>query len=112
MHKREQAETCDTLTEAVEESMYADDHGNGVNCTEPFVVSTDTYDISVVRKHNFERGSYFLITVSHTAWSNNSEQIVEQVEAAFGMENSDVTVTFVEHSSEMTAIVPVRFRQV
>jgi len=102
---------CETLYEAVKQALYADDHGNGTGCTRSFVVRRTEYDISVVRKTTFDRPTYFLFTAR--IWGDVQESvIVEDIETALGMEDSNVTVTLEEHDDCMTAIVPVEFRQV
>jgi hypothetical protein len=106
---QEYIEYVDSIKEAVKQATFADDHGNGTGCTKSFVVRDSPYRVSVVRKHTFEKGSYYLFTVEYPEIL--PEWLIPEIESVFGMDDTDVTVTFEDHGEEKTCIVPTSFYQ-
>lgn len=104
---QEYVEHVETVEQAVHKATFADDHGNGTGCTKSFVVRRDGLRVSVVRKHTFSQGSYYLFTVETE--TQPPKWLTDEIEAVFDMTDTDVTVGFTEHNHEQTCIVPTTF---
>ena len=115
----QEATTCETLSDAVEQARVANQNGNGVGCTIPFRVEYDTFTISVVRKFTSERPRYFLFTVRlQEQYEKELDKIprdgyvplrvTEEIEAALGISDWDLTVELTAHGDRLTAMVPVK----
>lgn len=106
-HSQEYVEHVESIEQAVHKATFADEDGNGTGCTKSFVVDQQPWQISVVRKHTFEKGSYYLFTVEYDEIL--PEWLIPEIESVFEMDETDVTVSFTGHGEEKTCIIPTSF---